>query len=365
MENVQTTVQFVTVLNDLETGEVEDQIYTDQMHLNPNSLTIFPHKNAGAWPSTILTSSSYEELSKFYQSRKEILYQSIPGIEESYVKTIKRHLYKHPSPLLIRYNFGLFSPAQRQYEERMNVLQNEFPGKSLFSTKIILLGPENAAKNFFIKNCVAPMFYDPKNKMKEHIGIDYLSKRIKVKDGDYISLIFHDINRDFFKNHKKLPSSYYSTHFQGCVLGVIIYDSSQQLNWNEILSYKDDIIRNTGNKQFILALYVHSTGNEFSHIGQRISEEGGIYLEFGNHSTSNEFEKIILSQLFTEPAPAENAERELMKKFKRETGKHAIWGGRVTKQFLRWKEQEKKKKYTPLAFGFFIVLTILLVLIFS
>lgn len=42
-----------------------------------------------------------------------------------------------------------------------------------------------------------------------------------------------------------------------------------------------------------------------------------------------------------EPEIEEEDEEELMIRFEKETGKNAVWGGKVTKQYKTWKNAQK------------------------
>ena len=59
---------------------------------------------------------------------------------------------------------------------------------------------------------------------------------------------------------------------------------------------------------------------------------GEIIMEthIGNGMGQKFIDPIIMKSAITHP------DSDLMIQYEKETGKHAVWGGRVTKQFIRW-----------------------------
>jgi len=73
----------------------------------------------------------------------------------------------------------------------------------------------------------------------------------------------------------------------------------------------------------------------------------GLYLQFLKQEgyllrTGDETEEPV--KVSEEMKRILRKELMLMKKFRRETGKYPIWLGRITKQFMKWRSQNKRIK---------------------
>lgn len=51
-----------------------------------------------------------------------------------------------------------------------------------------------------------------------------------------------------------------------------------------------------------------------------------------------EFEDDLTEAVIEKSAEIADLESDLMLQFEKESGKHAVWGGKKTKGFLKWKE---------------------------